>query len=333
MYNLSSQVLSFYNKSIVLSRDEQNKLKGYRDTNLDRLKAKLEKENNPLPIETMSQGSYDMDTIIQNNNNNYDLDIGVVFHPEDLEDKFGDEYTPKEVKTMVCDAVYHQSFTRAPKVKDNCVRVYYNEGYHVDMPCYRLVTDGGNSRYELAAVESWIESDPRAVTKWFCDAVIEKSPDETNGRQMRRVVRYIKYWGQSRDHWDMPSGFIVSKLVDECYVPSSRDDESLLNTLQRIQKRLESNKDVYHPILTATLLTEGKEESMDEFQERISTTIKDLEKLNADDCTQQTAAKVWDRFFHTDNFTDQLKESNKSAFILNQTPTQPVQKYGEQRFG
>ena len=65
------------------------------------------------------------------------------------------------------DAVDDGSFKTDPEIKTNCVRVYYNDGPHVDIPVYRSITDGfGNDKYELASVD-WKESDPEGVNRWF----------------------------------------------------------------------------------------------------------------------------------------------------------------------
>jgi hypothetical protein len=37
---------------------------------------------------------------------------------------------------MVRDAVDDDKFKKPPEVRPNCVRVFYEAGYHVDLPVY-----------------------------------------------------------------------------------------------------------------------------------------------------------------------------------------------------
>ena len=110
----------------------------------------------------------------------------------------------------------------------------------------------GDEIQELASSD-WEESDPEAITKWFNKAVVNKSPDENNGKQLRRIVRLLKKWARSRNSWNMPSGLILSILSEECYVSVlNRDDDSFYKTIKAIKNRLYFNKVVNNP-------TNGKE--------------------------------------------------------------------------
>jgi hypothetical protein len=190
---------------------------------------------------------------------------------------------------------------------------------------------------ELAAAD-WKASDPEAVTRWFNQAVINKSPDETNGRQMRRIVRLIKFWCKSRPSWNMPTGFIVSKLVDECYQSvKERDDEALYRTLTAIRYRLLGSTVVYHPVIPGEQISEGKAAAMNEMRDRLVDALENLAVLNDSQCTKQTALKTWKKFFNHDYFSKLLK-SNNAAFstpivIAKGKPEKPVERHGEARFG
>ena len=43
-------------------------------------------------------------------------------------------------------------FARDPEVKTSCVRIHYEEGYHVDMPVYRIVIDGADKLRDGAKI-------------------------------------------------------------------------------------------------------------------------------------------------------------------------------------
>src|SRR5205807_1866754 len=132
-----------------------------------------------------SQGSYEMRTMIQHPEKDYDVDDGVYFDKGDLRGSNGGEKSALQARQMVRDAVDDDSFKKRPEARKNCVRVYYNAGYHVDIPVYRrVVTKDWSGReqvhYELASSE-WKRSDARDVTKWFKDENRRQSPDQTNG--------------------------------------------------------------------------------------------------------------------------------------------------------
>jgi hypothetical protein len=339
MFDCSSEISGFYKNHVRLSKTQVEELANYRETNKTRVENGLKNAECPLPVRHINQGSYAMKTINQHPANDYDIDIGVVFKKEDLKGPQGADKTALDARKMVCDALQDQRFKKQPEVRQNCVRVYYDEGHHVDMPIYREYEDeNGKTIIELASTD-WKASDPEAVTRWFNQAVIDKSPDETNGRQMRRIVRLLKFWCKSRGSWNMPTGFIISKLVDESYVSAeNRNDQSLYDTMLRIKNRLVLNLDVYHPILIREKISEGKETAMQELKDRLDTAIDNLANLLDDDCTKQTALKAWKKFFNHSYFEDAVKNASAAGavapvYIAKKEPTRPVQREGESRFG
>ena len=135
----------------------------------------------------------------------------------------------------------------------------------------------------------------------------------------------------------MPTGFIVSKLVEECYRSyKDRDDESLYSTLDSIRTRLILSLDVYHPILTGERISDGKEAAMKEMKDRLGTALDELSVLNDPQCTRQTALKAWKKFFSHDYFEDILKNECAGVaptIIASQKPERPVERHGEARIG
>ena len=337
MINCSTEIMGFYKKHVRLTKDQVKKLGDYRDANKTRLENGLKKQDLPLPDRHINQGSYAMRTINQHPENDYDIDVGVVFKKTDLVGAQGADKTALDARKMVCEAIQDDKFKKAPEVRNNCVRVYYNEGHHVDMPVYRESENGnGKNLIELAGTD-WTESDPEAVTTWYNQAVIDKSPDETNGRQMRRVTRLIKFWCKSRNSWNMPSGLIVSKLVDECYIKvKDRDDESLYETMSSIHSRLVISETVWHPVISGSKISDGKESAVTEFKDRLKTALDNLDDLKNDQCTKENALKAWGKFFSHDYFDEQLNALAASigapVYIAKEEPKQPVDRRGESRF-
>lgn len=312
IYDCSKEMMKFLNEKVRLSENDQAKLRAYRDTNLTRLTNSLANNGDPAYKKSISQGSYAMNTINQHPINDYDLDIGIIFDKADLIGKQGANKTALEARKMVCKAMQDFRFKRQPEVLKNCVRVYYNEGHHIDMPVYRTYEKNNVIIQELAGVD-WKESDPESITSWYNSAVIEKSPDINNGRQMRRITRLGKKFMNSRQSWNMPSGFILSVLVDELYKESEgRDDDSLYKTLKTIRDRLSWNKNIYNPI-NRTLISDGKDAQLTKLHNELNDQLNNnLYILECDSCTKEEALNAWSRFFNDDFFKNEIGKSDSS---------------------
>ena len=142
MYDLSSKFNTFYTSYVVLSQDEQNNLHNKKDLNIQRLKDGLKEyniENNTsyTITETCVQGSMAMSTVVQNEDGDYDIDVAVVFDKSVLGDK-GAQAT----RNLVANALKRKTkqFNAEPEVKTSCVRIKYEDGYHIDFAVYRRLS-------------------------------------------------------------------------------------------------------------------------------------------------------------------------------------------------
>lgn len=339
MYNTSDELTKFHDQKVRLPNATQDKLRGHRKANQDRLKKGLEKAENPSPTDFVKQGSYAMYTINQHPNNDYDIDDGAIFLKDDLVGSRGAEMNALQTRQMVRDAVDDGSFKTPPELKKNCIRVHYKEGHHVDIPVYRQIEDeNGETVLELASSD-WKRSDPRGVTNWYNSAVKEKSPDNTNGQQMRRITRLTKAFSNSRDSWNSPSGFIISVLVDEQYrAYEGRGDVALYETMRAIYNRLRSDLTIKHPILDEYLTKSEEDACMIQFRDHLAEALDNLQDLlDEGNCTHKAAMKAWKKVFNNDFFTDLIADENRSAAgglaISASEPTAPVRKRGGGRFG
>jgi len=324
MFDCSKEMMEFLDKKVRLSQKEKDNLKDYRDKNLKRLRDGLKKNEEPSYHKYINQGSYAMHTINQHPNKDYDIDVGIIFKREDLKGSNGADKTALDARKMVCKAMQDDKFNKQPEILKNCVRVFYEEGHHVDMPVYRTYEDdNGNTIQELASSE-WEESDPESITNWYNDAVIEQSPDTNNGRQMRRVTRLIKKWSNSRSSWSMPSGFMISVLVDKEYFDKlDRDDESLYETLKAIRDRLYWTKTLNNPV-TGDSISEGKEHLLTNMYDKLDEVLNNtLYILEEDDCTYKQAMKAWSKFFKDDFFKDKISSQNDSRDSTSRTIVAP----------
>lgn len=304
MIDCSKEITNFYNDKVALLETMKSEMRDKRNTNRDRLKSGLS-QGDVTPIGMWSQGSYAMHTMIQAEDNDFDIDDGVYFKKEDLTDSFGSEVGPYDAKVMVRDALEHHALNTPPEIKDNCVRVKYEAGYHIDIPVYRTINKGEDNQYhELASASGWKESDPLAVTTWFQTAVSKKSPDSTNGQQMRRIVRLLKDFVKKNTaaHEEVPSGFLVSKLVEEEYeAHDGRDDEALYYTMQNIRDRLEDNLQVKHPVVDEMLTTGNYDPMTTLFKMQLDSALIKLETLFDTDSYAE-ALESWGLIFNEHSY-------------------------------
>jgi Cyclic GMP-AMP synthase DncV-like, nucleotidyltransferase domain len=317
MADCSADVLSFHDHEVTLPQAERTGMRDRRDANRKRIKNGLEDQSKPDPIEFCTQGSYAMKTMVQHPENDYDIDDGIYFEATALVGPRGAEMSSLSAREMVRDAVDDGSFKAKPVVLPNCVRVQYDAGYRVDIPVYRRVLKKGifadETFFELASSD-WKRSDARDVTAWFDKENEEKSPDEENGRQLRRLCRLLKKFSQSRPSWRdaIASGFMITKLATECYkADANREDLALHNAMRAIRDRLSLSLIVQHPVTPNDTITKGEQDPKAKFlREKLSDAVKWLEPALKDSCTRGEALGCWDKVFNTTYFSDLEKSTN-----------------------
>jgi len=320
MYDCADDVLAHHDEKVTLPQAERTAMRDRRNANRDRLKKGLNGKGKPAPREFKSQGSYAMKTMIQHPAKDYDIDDGAYFDKEVLVGERGAEMSALQARQMVRDALDDGSFKTPPEVHTNCVRVYYEAGYHVDVPVYRRVTTKdafGNETYHREFASSdWKRSDARDVTNWFEEENAAQSPDTDNGRQLRRITRQIKKYARSRDSWagQILSGFGITKLVTECFRGNAdREDEALHDTMKAIRDRLNLCLVVKHPVTPGETITKGTDDARARFlREKLTEAINNLAPTFDPDCTREKAFKCWDKLFNTTFFSDRLKKTAKA---------------------
>jgi len=310
IYNCSKEMMEFLEKKVRLSQKEKDNLKDYRDKNLKRLRDGLKKNDEPEYYKYINQGSYAMHTINQHPDNDYDIDVGIIFKREDLKGSNGADKTALDARKMVCKAMQDNKFKKQPEVLKNCVRVYYEEGHHVDMPVYRIYNnENGKEILELAGSE-WEESDPEAITRWFKEEKQRKS-------QLKDIVQLSKKWSKSRDSWNMPSGLLFTILLSENYTVHERIDETFYWSLKELRNRLKYDKKVFNPTNCDEITSRDKhlkkvEFLFDKLEDALDNNLYILEE---DDCTYKQAMKAWSKFFKDDFFKDKISSEKKSLSV------------------
>lgn len=323
MFNLSTEFNKFYRQEAVLPGESQTDLFEKGQLNLKRLGDGLsvynEKHNTAYKIcEWITQGSIAMNTAVQNDSKEYDIDIAIVFKKDNIGD-----VGPLAIKNIVAEALSYKcgQFSSEPDKKTNCVRIKYSEGYHIDFAIYRKDVDySGNSIYYHAGSE-WKKRDPKAINDWFREKI------KTYDQNLRKVIRLSKMFCKSRDEWDMPGGLIQTVLCAEQFQDAERLDECFYNTMCKVRDRLRWNKSINNPTDTtlSLLQTEAHKQRMEVYYNRLCSFLSKLEILKEEDCTREQAVSAWNDFFNHDYWSGLITESTTRTFALESRGVQHIE--------
>jgi hypothetical protein len=308
----SVEMGKFHSREVTLSRDEQGEMRRRRDDGRTRVRTGLDADKVPQPQFYAAQGSYSTRTMAQDPKCDYDIDDGVYFSRDDLKTGIGGDMTPLAARERVAKALRRDGrLKHEAEIKTNCVRQLYPEGYHIDIPVYRIHTRaaaGGNTEefYELAGGDAWSAQDARAVTKWFNDMVPALNEGQDDGSQMRRLVRLVKKFARSREDWkaSTTTGICMTKLVVDHFSSSvDRDDEALYQTMKAILSALQKTTQIKHPIQEANLADAGDAKVIF-FRGKLDWALGVLNVLEKDTTTAAQARTAWDSVFNTTFFSD-----------------------------
>jgi len=321
----NKEMKGYHTDEVTLSNDDQKEMRDRRDNGRTRLRNGLTKAGKTLPKEFSSQGSYAMRTMVQDDDSDYDIDDGVYFEKDDLKDANGNHLDARGARQRVRDALKDERLAYDAIVKTNCVRQKYPEGYHIDIPVYRIVRSkdaSGNEvvEYELASGDNWVKSDARKVTRWYNDAVgTELKAGDADTSQLRRVTKLTKKMARSRSTWKSKttSGICITKLIVDHFVSAlEQDDDALRETWKAIQTKLALSLRIVHPVYTNTNLAEAGDESVAFFRDCLNDAIETLKVLDEHDCTRKKVCKAWDTVFNTDYFSNQAAKDESAAKSL-----------------
>jgi len=324
MFDYSLALQAYEADCVNLPQPIKDKLRVHRDANRNRLKAKRPEGIRLNDDHFLPQGSMAIGTTVQEKNNAYDIDDGVWFHKDDLKKADGTEFTARQIQDMVRDALQDDRFDKKPEVHNNCVRVFYAEGHHVDIPCYRKLDAGtGKEQQDLAGSTGFVASDPTEINRWFEERIqaLNKQQDGA-GSQLRLMVRLLKRFARSRDDkWDMPNGLKLTMLVDECATHyNERDDEGFYWLLSKLQNRLAASLEVENRAQTIMprdkLTKSANDANMVELQTHISEALNKLSVLHHPNCTLKEAREAWDWIFKSDGFFEAYDKDNTKARAL-----------------
>ena len=319
MKDCDSDIRAYHRERVALTPHKRQELQDRRDSNRDRLRRGLEKNGAPESKRSVTQGSFAMRTVIQEPDNAYDIDDGVVFTKDSLKGPRDGEKSPLDARKMVRFAVDDGSFKTAPEVKTNCVRVSYDDGPHVDIPVYRSLQDWlGDTFYELASAE-WKKSDPDGVNEWFKSWLNRKQGG--GQKYSRELIRLLKSFCKNRQEYSLPSGFTITVLVEECYTSAhERLDLDLRHIIRAVYNRLRSNLWVQHPVVEGEWLIDGESEHKTRnLRDLLETAANDLDELDLPNCTRSRALKAWKKVLNTDFFDERIAEAEEKEKATSKT--------------
>ena len=311
MINCEKEIKEYWDEEVKLLQKDVNTLRGHRDSNMKKLKKRLKEDNFPLYKESINQGSYSMKTIIQHPKNDYDIDVGVVFTEEDLKSKGKND--PLKIRQYIAELMQDDRFNKQPDCKKNCVRIHYNDGYHIDIPIYRE----SETIQELAS-SKWEKSDPKSINRWFKKQKKEKT-------ELKKLVQLIKKWARSRKNWNLPSGLILTILIDEKYIEKTRLDERFYWTLKSLYERLKNDKKVCNPTNDDEITSSEKHQKK---VEKLYDSLNEMFDINGNvnlselETTQdkKKALLIWKKFFSDDFFEKQIQVGTESEIIEKNKP-------------
>lgn len=311
MADVTREVKKYLDK-ISLLQNQKEELRRSREALADQIKDHFREEGRKIP-DFKQQGSFDMGTIIQPIDGEYDLDYGVYLQGySDDEDEWP---APATVHNWIIDAVKNHTQTD-PENKKTCVRVIYKGNYHIDLPIYIE----SESKCKLAHLgKGWIQSQPKDITLWFQEQINDK------GIALRDVVKILKGWADYQDdkYGKMPSGLVLTILAADNFVDRDRLDECVYETVKGIYWQIKDQVEIYNPADPNEKISDRLSDQVKHrFQEKVKTLADDLKAACKEESFAQSS-KLWNEKFG-DRFpiaSDPDEEQKKNITIL-------IEKYG-----
>lgn len=314
MLDLNKLFLQF-NDEITLTKRYKDKIKKGRDALRSKIGSKFEEKGRKKP-KHCTQGSYAMHTAIMPlEEDEFDLDNGIYI--QGYSKNQSEWPTPSTIHTWVKDAVDGHT-ANSPIDKNTCVRVVYEDKYHIDLPIYIM---GENSTGESIAYlahksKGWVESDPKAFTSWVQSFV------NKYGQQIRHMIKYLKAW---KDYKNIDiKGMAITVLVCNNFsITDKREDISLLDTVTNIIDTLEDSFHCYKPVTpTDEDLFENVSETskkailngLNGLRKKLDTAIN--EKSNEQEATDILQKVFGDRFPQGEDADKDISESTASPVKL-----------------
>ncbi|MDF1829590.1 cyclic GMP-AMP synthase DncV-like nucleotidyltransferase [Cycloclasticus pugetii] len=291
--------------------DENATLRQKRDLLIDELRDKLKDEKIPgtdksLTFTKYDQGSYAMNTGVKPKNDDFDIDVGIIF------DITNDDYDSHKLKQLIFDKLDTQH-NRTVEYNRPCITVKYSDGYHVDLAIYsdndddiHIAWGKKNSKERL-----WFKAEPKELTDWVADV----SDECEESKQFRCNVRYLKKWKWRKFSSygnAMPPSIGITIQARDSFIYKKDDDlaalvhivESMINEFDDrwCKDSLEFKKCIVTKLPVAPYKDVYYKMSLkqtDEFYRKLETLLEALEAAR-DEASDYKASKILIKIFGDD---------------------------------
>jgi hypothetical protein len=331
MGKLQKEFGKFHNTIKMGTFDGNDLLREKRDLLVNELTKSLKGEVVPgtdtkLTFKKFDQGSYAMDTGIIPKNDDYDIDVGIIF------DITNDDYDSKNLKKLVRNTL-NKVTKRTVTYNRPCITVEYSDGYHVDLAIY---ADNGTDTHiawgkEFSDEHVWYKSAPKELIQWVADT----STITKESEQFRRCVKALKKWKekvftsggnaappsigitiQARNAFsynednDLEALIAIVRAMKNSFQPKSEFIDEEFATFQNIAVQLPvaPDKDVYYKMTS---------KQKNNFYERLNALEEALETAFEEDSDQE-ASKILRKVFGNDF---PLVEDSRSTATAPYIPT------------
>jgi hypothetical protein len=325
---------SKFHEIIKLKNIEDNKaLREQRDMLVKELQTWLSKNDKPT-VSPINQGSYAMSTGVkplENNENDYDIDVGLKFFLEtrDYEDAV-------EVKTWVEEALTKSN--RTVEMMRPCVRVQYTKDgkptYHVDFAVYGYNGEqlqlAKGFKGSSAENKYWEDSDPEKLK----ELLNNKFEDAEERRQFKRIIRYLKRWKDNKFPTKgdaAPTGIALTAMCYEWFKPkvTNWNGDKEINDLEALKDLLieicdswnNYGLDVRLPVKPGNELCEkvkASDNHVEKYKNKINA-LKDAISAAFGEIDPTEAAKMLEKEFGSDfpipDKSDTGKQSKKAGIV------------------
>ena len=254
------------------------------------------------PMASWLQGSYKFGTQVRppSPSDEFDIDLGVYF--QWTGEAHDGRYGAAELKTSVQDSLILYSelggndTTSVGDPKPRCNRIHFEDGFHIDVPCYHL--DFARDARSLATAENnWEISDPKAIYSWWKRAI-----GEPLRPRCRRLVRYLKMWANLQiNESSRPSSILITVLVADAYRGLDHealvgDDEFLQAIVATILIRLQGSAEVANPANRKENLNRLSAAESQGLQNKLEELLSIADRALAAD-TKAGSSNIWSEAF------------------------------------
>jgi len=323
MATLQKEFKEFHSKIKLGTYKENKKLRDKRDLLINELREKLAGEKVPdsdksLTFKKFDQGSYAMNTGIKPKDDDYDIDVGVIF------DITNDEYDSHKLKKLVHRKLDSQE-NRTVDFNTPCITVRYSDGYHVDLAIYSDNNDDCHiawGREHAKKNREWYKSEPEELKQWVADV----SDDAKEAEQFRRCVRYLKNWKSKKFSSDgnvaPPSIGLTIQARNGFQYHGENDLEALIHIVSKMKKDFSGGlifeRSISVPLPVAphkNVYYKMTSNQIDKFYEKLEALLEVLETVRDEDSDYE-ASKLLRKVFDGFPPIEDSKVSNTAPIVL-----------------